>query len=252
MKLDISLGKTYVMKNKTRLLTLELRTCSVLSMKQFGCRIGLFFSFLLAFCASVKSADTWETTFARMPLATNAFSLNLLHGVPALLNSFRSNETVKALVILPGATDDLHFFDRGIVTWTNAAPTLADAITALTNRTQVRASFHPPFLLLHTTNDLLDVDISLKQPLHSDKPDQKKAASRAIMVDATWQKLEPMLKSVLDVDIKPKPNTTAWWHFYRANFAGFGLTARETIQIVCLSAKVSAVVDRNEIRFSNR
>ena len=39
---------------------------------------------------------------------------------------------------------------------TNANPSLLDAVTALTNQTFIQATFQPPLLLLHTTEDSWD------------------------------------------------------------------------------------------------
>ena len=74
-----------------------------------------------------------------------------------MLNAFQSNGVVKALIFMPGATDELFFFRRAHATLTNANPSLLDAVAALTNQTHIQAAFQPPLLLLHTTEDALNV-----------------------------------------------------------------------------------------------
>ena len=69
--------------------------------------------------------------------------------VPVMLKAFQRNPAVKALIFMPGATDEFYFFHRAQVHFTNSAPTLFDAVFALTNHTRICATFHPPFLLLH-------------------------------------------------------------------------------------------------------
>ena len=73
-----------------------------------------------------------------------------------MLDAFQSNAVVKALIFMPGATDELYFFRRAHAKLTNANPSLLDAIVALTNQTYIQATFQPPLLLLHTTEDPLD------------------------------------------------------------------------------------------------
>ena len=60
-----------------------------------------------------------------------------------LLNSFRRNPAVQALIFMPGATDEFYFFRRARARLTNNAPTLLDAVTALTNQTYIRATLEP-------------------------------------------------------------------------------------------------------------
>jgi hypothetical protein len=204
------------------------------------------------FPAAADVTDNWQSVCAKMPLKTNHLALDLQHGAPALLESFRSNSTVKALIILPGASDELHFYNRATMTWTNTLPTLADAIIALTNLTRVRVAFHPPFLLLHATNDILNASIDVRNPSSADSMKLVIIKKPAFMLDASWSQVAPLLQKSLGFKIEPQIESTAWWHFYRSNFSGFGLSNWELLEIVSLSSKVSVSLDGNRIQFSIR
>src|ERR1044071_3476249 len=99
------------------------------------------FAFLIgALCANANLfADDWQKALKQMPLATPATELNRSNCVPLILNSFQSNDVVKALIFMPGATDEIYFFRRVRAQLTNANLSLLDAIVALTNQTYIRA-----------------------------------------------------------------------------------------------------------------
>ncbi len=45
-----------------------------------------------------------------MPLGTNVTELNRTNCVGIMLRAFQSNNVVKALIFMPGATDEFYFF----------------------------------------------------------------------------------------------------------------------------------------------
>ena len=83
----------------------------------------------------------WQSELARMPLQPAAGELNRTNCVSLMLHSFQKSSAVKALVFMPGATDELNLFRRVHAKITATAPTLLDAVTALTNQTLIRATF---------------------------------------------------------------------------------------------------------------
>src|SRR5437762_13531011 len=93
---------------------------------------------------------------AKMPLVTNVTVLNRTNCAPLLLQSFQENDAAKALIFMPGATDEFYFFNRLKATLTNDSPTLLDALTALTNQTLVHTTFRNGFILVHSTEAPLD------------------------------------------------------------------------------------------------
>jgi hypothetical protein len=114
-------------------------------------------AWLAATGATAMAEETWQSALARMPLGTNITQLNRTNCVPLMLGAFQSNGVVKALIFMPGATDEIYFFRRMRAALTNSNPTMLDAVNALTNQTYIQAAFRPPLLLLHSTEDALDV-----------------------------------------------------------------------------------------------
>jgi hypothetical protein len=100
-------------------------------------RAALWILAWLALAVGAKGQD-WATALSKMPLVSPARELNRTNCVDLLLRSFGSNQAVRGLVFMPGATDELYFFKRVNVTLTNASPTLLDAVVALTNQTWSR------------------------------------------------------------------------------------------------------------------
>jgi hypothetical protein len=126
---------------------------------------NLFTILMLLVCHCISAqAGTWSSELHRMPLGSNARELNRTNCVPLMLNAFPSNATVKALIFMPGATDELYFFRRVKVSLTNESPSLLDAVMALTNQSPLRATFRPPFLLLHSDEDVLDLIVDIQHP----------------------------------------------------------------------------------------
>src|SRR5271154_2189440 len=100
-------------------------------------KIARSFIMLAWLTTTALADDNWQSALSKMPLAASVTELNRTNCVPLLLNSFQSNGVVKALVFMPGATDELYFFRRAHATLTNSNPSLLDAIAALTNQTYI-------------------------------------------------------------------------------------------------------------------
>ena len=101
----------------------------------------------LAVCllqSALSAAETWQDALARMPLGHKVTELNRTNCADVFLGAFQSNNVVKALVFMPGATDEFYFFRRARADLTNSPASLLDAVSALTNQTQIRATFRPP------------------------------------------------------------------------------------------------------------
>ena len=56
------------------------------------------------------AGEPWQEALARMPLGAGATELGRTNCVPLMLDAFQSNGVVKALIFMPGATDELLFF----------------------------------------------------------------------------------------------------------------------------------------------
>jgi hypothetical protein len=217
-----------------------MTTLLATGMKKLTIFIGL-----LLLCASSQGAsagEPWQDALARMPLGAGVTELGRTNCVPLILDAFQSNGVVKALIFMPGATDELYFFRRARATLTNANPSLLDAVTALTNQTHIQAAFQPPLLLLHTTEDSLDVIAAVKNKSTAAKLRQRLVPGRILLEDADWGVVRSTLKRKLSVGLRPFENTLPSWHFYRHNFAACGVTDWEMLETLALAGKTTFTV----------
>ena len=184
-----------------------------------------------------------------MPLGTNATELTRTNCVSLMLNAFQSNAVVKALVFLPGATDELYFFRRAHAQLTNAHPSLLDAVVALTNQTYIQAAFQPPLLLLRTTEDPANLVTVVKNKSTATKLRWRPVPDRVVFIDAGWDEVRTVLGKKLSVGLRPFSNTPDSWHFYRHNFAACGVTEWEMLEAIALTDKTAFTVHWRTVDF---
>ena len=189
--------------------------------------------------ARVLADDNWLQAMAQMPLGTSATELNRTNAIPLMLNAFQSNIVVKALIFMPGAADEFVFLRRAHVTLTNANPSLADAIVALTNQTYIRAEFQPPFLLLYTTQDTLGPIATVKSKSTAAKLQARIVPGRMVFCDCNWDLLRPAIARKLSVGMRPFSDSPDSWHIWPANFAAYNLTQWELLEAVARSDKTT-------------
>ncbi len=212
-----------------------------------ACRILCLSVCLLQFAAS--AAETWQAALSRMPLGTNVTELNRTNCVGIMLRALQSNDVVKALIFMPGATDEFYFFRRARADLTNSPASLLDAVSALTNQTLIRATFRPPLLLLHTGEDLLEPAIKIEHQPTADKLRQSRFVTHALYNDRDWDYLRPVLKSSLRIDLLPWPHSHHSWHFYRHSFAAWNLTGWEALEATALAGQTTFTVRRKQVVF---
>jgi hypothetical protein len=196
---------------------------------------------LLAACSLVltplRAAEAWQEALAAMPLARKADFLDKSNAGPLLLDSFQSNVVVKALILMPGCTDEIYFFERAKAGLTNASPTLLDAVAALTNQTAIRARFDPPFLLLHTSFDPLTPAETVLDKAAFAKLRAARFTPHLNSFDRDWDYLLPLLEKSLKAQFWPERRSFNSWHFYRHSLAAHGLDGVEAVRAVSLAGK---------------
>jgi hypothetical protein len=195
------------------------------------------------------SQEPWQTTLSRMPLGARGTQLTRTGCVDILWHAFQSNGVVKALVLMPGATDTWYMFQPARVVITNDNPSLLDAITALTNQTRIRATFRPPFLLLHTGVDVLEPVIHVEDARTAARLKQARFVPHAVYNDRDWDFLEPILKKSLKIGMRPWRYSTDSWHFYRHTFAAWDLTGWEALEVTAMAAKTTCAIYRHKVVF---
>ena len=208
----------------------------------------LITAFLLTIVAG-DAAETWPSALRRMPLGAAVGSLNQTNCALLLLGGFQSNATVKALIFMPGATDELFFFRRVQANLTNANPTLFDALVALTNQSPLRVTFHPPFLLVYSEEDVLELAVTIQHPRTVDKLKAGKPIPHVLTLDRDWNQLLALIKKPISATLWPYRGTRESWHFYRHTFAGWNLTPWEVLEAAALAGKTQFTVRRGTVVF---
>lgn len=209
-------------------------------------RLGLV---LLWLVHGAGAEETWATALQRMPLAPNISVLNHTNCAPVLLASFQSNATAKALVFMPGATDELYFFRRVHVTLTNASPSLLEALAALTNQSPLRVTFRAPFVLLHSREDVLELDFKVAHERTEKKLRAGRPLPHLLANDRDWTQLLRLMKKQIPATLIPYERTQGSWHFYRHTFAGWNLTPWEVMEAAALAGKTKFTVIRGGVVF---
>ncbi len=203
----------------------------------------IFFLILaFGFHGKVLAGESWQDALGKMPLDANVTELNRTNCVSLLLNSFQSNGVVKALIFMPGATDEIYFFRRARAMLTNSNPSLLDAVAALTNQTFIQATFQPPLLLLHTTEDSLDGFAIVKNESTAKKLREQSVSGRVVFNDADWDIVRAVLNKKLSVGLRPFSDAPDSWHFYRHSFVADGVTEWEMLESIALAGKTTFTV----------
>ena len=199
--------------------------------------------------AALPAQTTWQEQFAQMPLTNRVTELTRSNCVAVMLGSFRRNPAVKGLVFMPGATDEFYFFRRARAQLANRAPTLLDAVAALTNQTYIRATVRAPFLLLHTAEDPLEpIEVVLDQKA-ADSVRRHKFAGAALYNDRDWDYVGHLLGFYLNTTMIPKRGSPKSNHFFRNSFAAFDLDGWEALEASALAGKTKFTVKKGQIVF---
>ncbi|MEO6183824.1 MAG: hypothetical protein ABIP71_12130, partial [Verrucomicrobiota bacterium] len=155
----------------------------------------------------------------------------------------------KALIFMPGATDEFYFFNRGKARLTNSFPTLLDAVTALTNQTLIRVTFRDPFILLHSTEDSLEPLSKIEHEPTAQRIRKKKFVQHALYNDRDWDFILPKLSFYLDTKMLPGSLSHDSHHFYRHSFAAHNLGGWEILEAMAFAGKTQFTVQKKKVLF---
>jgi hypothetical protein len=205
---------------------------------------------LLISAIALRAQPSWQEEFAKMPLTEKVSELERHNVVRIMLNSFQRNAAVQALIFMPGATDEFYFFRRAHARLTNAAPTLLDAVAALTNQTYVRATLAPPFLLLHTREDPLEPIVVIEDQRTADRIKRHHFEKHALFNDNDWDYVEPILAFDVNTHLTPRVGSHDSYHFFRHSFAEFDLNGWEALRAVALANKTTFTVKKRWVAFA--
>jgi len=199
------------------------------------------------FCVSLHAED-WLETLAKTPFPTNSFRAYQTEPIDLILKSFKPTETMRGVILMPGAADQIYFFDWGQVTLPQN-PNLLDAIRGFTNQAKLGFTFVAPFVLLHVQRDdlhdpLVAGEGGLLGPL-----EQKKIPGRSYYLDRPYDRFVPALRKLTAHKIFPTETEKGSWHYYRLAFVGHDLTVAEYVRAIAYGSCTLAVVEKNRILF---
>jgi hypothetical protein len=206
-------------------------------------------AFTLIWQSVLFGAEAWPEVLAGMPLRSEVGELNRTNCVDLFLRSFQSNGVVKALIFMPGATDEFYLFRRAKAALTTPNPNLSDAISALTNQTFIRATFRPPYLLLHTAEDSIEPDNLIQDENTAQRLRQKTRIPYLSCNDRDWDYLQPVLKRYLKIALRPWRYSSNSWHFYRHSFAAWDIDGLQALEVAAYAGKSKFILGRKEARF---
>lgn len=187
---------------------------------------------------------TWPAILSGMPLATPVTELNRTNAVKVMLAAFQSNGVIKALIFLPGATDEFYMFRRAHADLRVPSPTLLDAVAALTNQTKIRVVFRAPFLLLHGDADPIEPDVQASSDTLTTALGKQSRLPHLEFNDTEWDLIQPLLKKQLRVDVRPWRYSSDSYHFYRSALSGWNLTELEALQAISLASKTRVIIQK--------
>lgn len=195
---------------------------------------------------------TWQEALARMPLPGGAEPIERENAIRRILQGLQADSLIKAIVVLPAVSDDLYLINRDKPKLNLRANNLAEAIAALTNASEIRATFTPPFLLLHRKEDFLSPQSIVKDAAAAQRLRGEAHLPYAVFLDMHWKKLRPILHKALRPSVHPRGTSQDSWHFARHNLAGWNLTDWELLTAVSLSGSTSYAVGKGRVTFRRR
>jgi len=215
--------------------------------------VALFLLSLVLFGGGTLFSQTaWQEALAPMSLPGGMNPIERDNAIRRILEGLQSNATVKAIVVLPAVSDDLYLINRDKPKLGLRATNLMEAIKQLTNATEVRATFQPPFLLLHRDEDLLTPQLTVKDASAVERLKGESRLPRVLFCDAHWQQLRTSLNKKLRPSILPWSKSDGAWHFARHNLAGWNLTDWELLTAVSLTGKTGFTVEKRRVVFQER
>ncbi len=215
-------------------------------------RTGVLLLIALVFAALDSMGESWKNVLAAMPLPQSALPLRRENCISICLTNFRSNAVVKALIFLPGVSDDLYLIDRDKKDLAIEAGNLFEALCRLTNSTRLSIIFREPFLLVHTARDRCEPAIIFNHSSTVTTLMERRSIPELVCSDAHWDSIQPILQKSLHMRVRPLTGSKDDWHFNRHNLAAYGATDLELVSALSLTARTTASIQRKRVIFDVR
>jgi hypothetical protein len=205
---------------------------------------------LMCFVASAV-AETWLEAFSRMPLPPKTL-INRENCMQVMLQSFQSNGVVRALAFLPAVSDDFYLISRDKPQLNIKAANLRDAVTALTNATDMRVTLWGDFLLLHLAREPINLHVETTHALNTTRLKGTRTPDNILWIDAHWDKIQPKLTALTQLRVLPGTDSRQSWHFGRHNVAAHHVSGWDVVALTALSGGTRAAIERRRIVFSEQ
>jgi hypothetical protein len=214
-------------------------------------RTRVFLCIIGALTALSSPAETWMDALGHMPLPPNTV-FNRDNCIRGVLEAFQSNSTVRAIVFLPAVSDDFYLVNRNR-TQLNARPAnLGEAIGALTNLTDVRATFREGLLLLHLKGEPVEPGVTIKSERQAERLRTNSSIARVLWIDRHWNRVQPELASATKMRVVPAGGSKDAWHFARCNVVAYTANAWDLVMVASLSSGTRMSVESRRITFATR
>jgi hypothetical protein len=194
----------------------------------------------------LPAAETWPAALASIPIPAGAGELNRSNFISVVTAAFRARGPARAIVFLPGVTDDFYLVHRGEPLGLRAT-NVWDALAGLTNHSEVRLTFREPMVLVHLERDQREPVLTAANSVKERWQTARLPEGR--FVDRGWASLQPELEKGLGRRIAPKSKAEAADHVSRINLVGSGLTDWEWLEAVSLASRTRVIVSRNRALF---
>jgi len=210
--------------------------------------IRLALVILICVVHGVSCGQTWSEALRTMPVPVSALPIERSNCISVCLTNFQSNAVVKALIFLPGISDDLYLINRDKPPLGITATNVFEALTRLTSVTRWALTFNAPFLLVHLARDVQTPAILARDSRTRLLLQEHRSFPYLVCTDMRWDSLQPILQNGLKRGIRPEPRSEDAWHFARHNFAAWGLTDWELLSAISITARTKVVIEKKRIR----
>lgn len=212
-----------------------------------------FFALILATSLTLapKAAELWQEVLAKCPVPTNSFRAYQTAPVSLILNSFKPQGDVRGIILMPGAADQLYFFDWGKSILRRPVSVL-DVINVLTNRPQLTVTFVKPFVLICHKPDVTSDPLTATPDSDLEALGKTKIPGRSYFLDRPYDRILPDVEKILGRKLIPTQSDTKSWHYYRLSFVGYDLTGSEFLRAMAYGMKTVVEVQKGQIVFKDR
>ena len=204
---------------------------------------------LLGNMIAASAAEEWEEALKKLPFKEGKFEFQKFKGPTALLRAFKGGEQLRGLIFLPGATDYIYFHQGTAFELPRVSRHVLGAITELTNRTSLQATFEAGFLFIHMPEEPLLARMQVRSAGAVEKLKAKAAPKDLLLLDQPWERFLGEALKATEVKVSPPAGDPKSFHFYRCYFRAHDLSSWELLKVLSLTMKAECIVEDEGVEF---